>query len=323
MRQAALEQGWTWRRVASIRPALHGAIVAPLEFEAVAGRTDRDCDGRFVVFDGGPEAPVRPRGKGGRGGKVWLVGAGPGDPELLTLKAARILAAAEVVVHDRLVPEAILAFAPKGARLIHVGKRKSQHSVPQDGINDLLVALARQGFQVVRLKGGDPFVFGRGGEEMLAAREAGIPVEVVPGVTAGLAASAAAGAPLTQRGLAQAVTFVTGHAAAKPGENWGEPDLDWPALARANHTVVVYMGLSTAPSIAARLVAAGRAASTPVLVVENAAQPGERRVLSTLAGLADAVAGLEGPAILIIGEVAALAEAEGLVETAQQQWKRA
>jgi uroporphyrin-III C-methyltransferase len=288
---------------------------------------DRDRDGRLAVFDGGAGGSAR-AGRG-RQGKVWLVGAGPGDPELLTLKAARVLAAAQVVVHDRLVPEAILALAAPSARLIHVGKRKSRHSVPQDGINDLLTALALQGFQVVRLKGGDPFVFGRGGEELLACRAAGVAVEVVPGITAGLAASASAGAPLTHRGLAQAVTFVTGHAAPQktengPGEQWGEPDLDWAFLAKPNHTVVVYMGLSTAPSIAARLTAAGRAAQTPMLVVENASRTDERRMLTTLAGLGEAAAALEGPAILIIGEVAALADVEGVVETAAQtEWKRA
>lgn len=286
-------------------------------------RTDRACDGRLAVFDGGPRSRAR-------AGAVWLVGAGPGDPELLTLKAARILAGADVVVHDRLVSEEILKLAPPGARLIHVGKKKSQHSVPQDGINDLLVALARQGFQVVRLKGGDPFVFGRGGEEMLACRAAGIACGVVPGVTSALAASAAAGAPLTHRGLAQAVTFVTGHAAPKAGETpdgetWGEPDLNWTLLAGANHTVVVYMGLSTAPSIAARLIGAGRAPATPVLLVEHASLPHERQVLTTLAGLGGAARGLSGPAILVIGEVAALADVKGVVERATREfdWKRA
>ncbi|OYX30591.1 MAG: uroporphyrinogen-III C-methyltransferase [Caulobacterales bacterium 32-69-10] len=278
-------------------------------------RADRDCDGRLAVFDGGVRGAARE-------GKVWLAGAGPGDPELLTLKCARVLAAADVVVHDRLVPEAVLAMARPGARLIHVGKRKSHHSVPQEGINDLLVALAGQGFQVVRLKGGDPFLFGRGGEELLACRAAGIDCEVIPGVTAALAASASAGAPLTHRGLAQAVTFVTGHAAPKPGEQWGEPELDWSMLATANHTVVVYMGLSTAPSIAASLIAAGRQASTPVLVVEHASRPEERRVLTTLAGLAEAAAGLAGPAILLIGEVAALADAQGVVERAAEQFEK-
>jgi uroporphyrin-III C-methyltransferase len=149
--------------------------------------------------------------------------------------------------------------------------------------------------------------------------------EIVPGVTAALAASASAGAPLTHRGLAQAVTFVTGHAAPKPGEAWGEPELDWAMLATPNHTVVVYMGLSTAPSIAARLIAAGRAQSTPVLVVEHASRPEERQILTTLAELGSAAAGLSGPAILVIGEVAALADVKGVVERAAQdpEWKRA
>ncbi|MDB5451684.1 MAG: uroporphyrinogen-III C-methyltransferase-like [Caulobacteraceae bacterium] len=238
----------------------------------------------------------------GRAGEVWLVGAGPGDPELLTVKALKALQAADVVVHDRLTPPAILELAGPEARLIDVGKRKSRHTLPQEGINQLLVALALAGHRVVRLKGGDPFVFGRGGEELAELREAGIVTHVVPGVTAAFAAAASAGAPLTHRGLAQAVTFVTGHAAK--GE---APNLDWAALGRGNETVVVYMGVSTAPLIAARLIEAGRAGSTPVLVVENASLQDERRIVTTLAGLGAAVEGLEGPAILIVGEVAALA----------------
>ena len=277
---------------------------------------DRNRDGRLAVFDGGARGPARD-------GRVWLVGAGPGDPDLLTVKAARLIGVAQVVVHDRLVSESILALAAPGARLISVGKRKSRHTVPQDGINDLLVALARQGFEVVRLKGGDPFVFGRGGEELLACRAAGVICEAVPGITAGLAASAGAGAPLTHRGLAQAVTFVTGHASPAGDEAWGEPALDWAALSRPNHTVVVYMGLSTAPSIAARLTAAGRAPQTPALLVENASRGDERRVLTTLDGLAAAAAALSGPVILIIGEVAALADAQGLVDVAATECKRA
>ena len=162
-------------------------------------------------------------------------------------------------------------------------------------------ALAIAGARVVRLKGGDPFVFGRGGEELATLRAVNIPTHVVPGVTAAFAAAASAGAPLTHRGMAQTVTFVTGHAAK--GE---EPDLDWASLARGNQSVVVYMGLSTAPVIAAKLIEAGRAGSTPVLVVEGASLPDERRVLTTLGGLGEAVEGLDGPAILLIGEVAAL-----------------
>jgi uroporphyrin-III C-methyltransferase len=255
---------------------------------------------------------------------VWLVGAGPGDPELLTLKALKALQAADVVVHDGLVSDEILDLAPGGARRISVAKRKARHTLPQDEINRLLVAFAREGLTVVRLKAGDPFVFGRGGEEQAACREAGVECRVVPGVTAALAASAGAGAPLTHRGLAQAVTFVTGHAVPQGDEPWGEPSLDWAMLARPNHTVVVYMGLSTAPAIAGRLTAAGRGLETPVLVVVAASRPDERRVLTTLAGLAEAAVGLSGPAILIIGETAALADVAGVAELAAQfEWKRA
>jgi len=248
-----------------------------------------------VVLGGGRQAR--------RPGEVWLVGAGPGDPDLLTIKALRVLQAADVVVHDGLVSAEILALAPEGARRISVAKRKSRHSYSQDEINRMLVAFALDGLTVVRLKGGDPFIFGRGGEELEACRVAAVACHVVPGVTAALAASAGAGAPLTHRGAAQAVTFVTGHAA-----QGREPDLDWPALGRANHTVVVYMGLSQAAPIAARLMEAGRSGSTPALIVENASRAGERRVCTTLAGLAEAAAGLSGPALLIVGEAMALAD---------------
>jgi uroporphyrin-III C-methyltransferase len=261
------------------------------------GERHRQRSNRLVVLKG------RAGAEGASKGVVWLVGAGPGDPELLTLKALRLLQAADVVVHDRLTPRPILDLARPETRMIDVGKRKSHHTLPQEGINALLVGLAREGLMVVRLKGGDPFLFGRGGEELEYCRAAGVEAHVVPGVTAGLAAAAGAGAPLTHRGLAQAVTFVTGHAASG-----GEPDLDWASLARPNHTVVVYMGLSTAPRIAERLIAAGRAGSTPAVVVENASLPDERRVLTTLAGLGAAVKALEGPALLVIGEVAALAD---------------
>ena len=257
------------------------------------GPRHRDPASRLVVLNG---AAVRR-------GRVWLVGAGPGDPDLLTVKALRLLQSADVIVHDRLTPQAILDLAGSTARLIDVGKRKARHTLPQDDINRLLVALALDGLSVVRLKGGDPFLFGRGGEEMLACREAGVEVEVVPGVSAALAAAAGAGAPLTHRGLAQAVTFVTGHAA-----QGGDPDLDWPALARANQTLAVYMGLTTAGRIAQRLIEAGRNADTPVVLVENASLPNERRLAATLAGLEAAAAAFDGPVLLIVGEVAALAD---------------
>ena len=254
--------------------------------------------GGLVVLGGG-ERPDRRRA-----GAVWLVGAGPGDPELLTVKALKILQKADVVVHDGLVSDEILDLAPASARRISVAKRKSRHSYSQDEINRLLVAFALDGLEVVRLKGGDPFIFGRGGEELEACRAAGVDCQIVPGVTAALAASASAGAPLTHRGSAQAVTFVTGHAASG-----GEPDLDWESLARPNQTVVIYMGLSMATPIAARLMAAGRAGSTPALIVENASRADERRVVTTLAGLAEAAAALGGPALLIVGEAMALATA--------------
>jgi uroporphyrin-III C-methyltransferase len=248
----------------------------------------RSSGGRLVALSGG-EAQ-RPSGK------VWLVGAGPGDPELLTVKALRVLRAAQVVVHDGLVSPEILALAAPGARRIDVAKRKSRHTLPQAEINHLLVALAREGLVVVRLKAGDPFIFGRGGEEMAHCQAEGVEVEAVPGLTAALAT----GLPLTHRDLAQSVTLVTGHAAH------GEPDLDWAALARANHTVVLYMGLSNAGLLAERLIAAGRDPATPAAVIENASRPDERRRVTTLSQLGEAVQGLNGPALLVVGEIAAL-----------------
>jgi uroporphyrin-III C-methyltransferase len=270
---------------------------------------DRDyrskCAERLVLLGGKRRAAP---------GVIWLVGAGPGDADLLTVKALKVLQRADVVVHDGLVSDEILSLSPASARRISVAKRKSRHSYSQDEINRMLVAFAGEGLTVVRLKGGDPFIFGRGGEELEAAREAGIECHVVPGVTAALAAAADAGAPLTHRGSAQAVTFVTGHAA-----KGGEPDLDWASLARANHTVVIYMGLSMAAPIAARLLAAGRAGSTPALIVENASRADERRIVTTLAGLADEAAALSGPALLIVGEAMALARGSAAVESLLQE----
>jgi uroporphyrin-III C-methyltransferase len=252
---------------------------------------------RLVALRGGARAP------GGKG-EVWLVGAGPGDPDLLTIKALRALQAAQVILHDGLVSDEILSLGPAPAQRINVAKFKSRHTLPQDEINRLLVALALDGRRVVRLKGGDPFIFGRGGEELEACREAGVVCHVVPGVTAALAACASAGAPLTHRGLAQSVTFVTGH-----GASGADPDLDWAALARPNHTVAIYMGLSTAGVIADRLTGAGRDAATPALIVINASRSDEQRVRTTLGALASATEGLKGPALLIVGEAMALADA--------------
>ena len=238
-------------------------------------------------------------------GRVALVGAGPGDPDLLTIKAARLIAEADVIFADRLVGKGILELANATAEIVAVGKSKGEHSVPQDEIQRRLIEAALSGKRVVRLKGGDPFIFGRGGEEVEALRLAGVEVEVVPGISAALGVAASAQIPLTHRDMAQAVTFVTGH--TKLG---AEPDLDWAALARANQTVVVFMGVGTAGTIAARLVAAGRDAATSVAVIENGTREDEIRAFGALGELSEIIqrAGIQGPALLVIGEVVALAK---------------
>ena len=257
-----------------------------------------------------------PGAKDAATGVVHIIGAGPGDPELLTLKALRLLQDADVVLYDNLVDESVLDMARRDAERIYVGKRRANHSKPQEDINALMIRLAREGKRVARLKGGDPFVFGRGGEELEAVRAAGIEVSVVPGVTAAIGCAAEAGAPLTHRDYSQAVTFVTGH--AKSGE---APDLDWSALAALKNTLVVYMGVATAPVIAERLIAHGRGADTPVAVIENGTRPDQIIAKGVLGRLPETMndAGITGPAVLVIGEVAALAEGRGLVEWAQNQ----
>ncbi|RZJ96166.1 MAG: uroporphyrinogen-III C-methyltransferase [Brevundimonas sp.] len=239
-------------------------------------------------------------------GVVHIVGAGPGDPELLTLKALRVLQDADVIIHDRLVPEAVLERARRDAKRLYVGKTRGHHSVPQNEIEDLMIAEARAGHRVVRLKGGDPFVFGRGGEELDAMRAAGVPVFVIPGVTAALACAASAGIPLTHREHAQAVTFVTAQGKV------GGDDADWTRLAAPNHTLAIYMGSDRADETAARLIAAGRAGSTPVAIVENGSRPDERVLTGTLDALGALVRGanLSGPALLFVGETAAFSAAQ-------------
>ncbi|ADZ71956.1 siroheme synthase CysG [Polymorphum gilvum] len=240
-------------------------------------------------------------------GFVWLVGAGPGAEDLLTLRAQRLLQEADVIVHDALVPQAVVAMGRRDARRIAVGKRKGAHSVAQADIDALLVALARDGHRVVRLKAGDPLVFGRAGEEMAALRKAGICFEVVPGVTAALAAAASAGIPLTLRGVASTLVFATGHdadGATLPG---------WAGLALAGATVAVYMGRTVAGAVSRRLVEAGLAASTPVAVVENAARPDERLFVGTLdalAALADRP-DVTGPVLIVVGDAVAHASLQG------------
>ena len=217
-------------------------------------------------------------------GRVLLVGAGPGDPELLTMKAVRALKAADVIFYDRLVGEGVLDHARREAELIPVGKAKGAHSVPQDEINALLIERAKAGQTVVRLKGGDPFIFGRGGEELDALRAEGIAIEIVPGVTAGIAAAASLQIPLTHRDVSHTVTFLSGHEAG--GEEPSFEHLDLAALAGGKNTLLVYMGVSTAGHIAAKLIAAGFKTDLPVLAVENASRDDERRVLATIAELA-------------------------------------
>jgi uroporphyrinogen III methyltransferase / synthase len=238
-------------------------------------------------------------------GRVYLVGAGPGDPGLLTTRALELIASADVILHDRLIPAGALDGARADAQLLFVGKQGGGESVPQEQTEELMVAHAQAGRTVVRLKGGDPFVFGRGGEEALTLHAAGIPFEVVPGVTAGVAACAYAGIPVTQRGVASAVAFVTGH--EDPDKD--ESALDWQALAAFPGTLVLYMGVRRLPEIATSLIAAGRPGSEPAAVVENGTLPGQRTVSATLATIAEALSSsdIRPPSITVVGPVAALA----------------
>ncbi len=232
---------------------------------------------------------------------VYLVGAGPGDPGLLTVRARELIAAADVILYDRLVGPGVLDGAT--GELVYVGKQGGGPQMAQEEIGRLLLSYGSRG-TVVRLKGGDPFVFGRGGEEALVLREAGIPFEVVPGVTAGIAAAAYAGIPVTHRELASGVAFITGHEdPAKP-----ETAIDWPALAAFPGTLVFYMAVRSLPRIAERLVAGGRSPDEPVAVVERGTLPGQRTVLSTLAEVAAAARDIKAPAITLVGPVAALRE---------------
>ncbi len=247
-----------------------------------------------------------------RAGVVYLVGAGPGDPGLMTARSLELIASAEVILHDRLIPVGALDGARGDAELVYVGKEPGRNAVEQSEIEALMVDRARAGRSVVRLKGGDPFVFGRGGEEAEALAAAGIEFEVVPGVTAGVAAPAYAGIPVTHRDDASAVAFVTGHEdPEKP-----ETALDWEALARFPGTLVLYMGVKNLPLISDRLAAAGRDPAEPAAAVERGTQPGQRTVTATLEGLPGAVAeaGLAAPAVLIFGPVAARREAISWIE---------
>ncbi len=244
-------------------------------------------------------------------GKATLVGAGPGDPDLLTMRAVRAIQSADVVLFDALIDPSILDLAPVGARRIDVGKRCGRHAMQQSAINRLIVREALSGAHVVRLKGGDPFVFGRGGEELDSLRQAGVQVEVVPGVTAACAAAASLQIPLTHRDMSRSLHFVTGH-----GSDGTVPGHDWTALARSGGTIAAYMAGRTLPAVAERLIAAGMAGSTPAVAVENASRAGERRLFGTLAELPAllAGAGFAGPTLVLIGAVVGLAEEMAALE---------
>jgi len=241
----------------------------------------------------------------GQAGKVYLVGAGPGDPDLLTVKALRLLQQADAVIYDRLVSDAVMALVPAGTMRLYVGKAAANHPVPQDEINDLMARMARSGRSVVRVKGGDPFVFGRGCEESGFLSEHGIPFEVVPGITAASGCTASLGIPLTHRRLATGVRFVTGHRC--DGESL---DLDWPSLADSQTTLVVYMGLGSLGELSRELIAAGLPADTPAAAVANGTTADERACCSTLADLPERVGAerLQAPVLIVIGQVVTLAE---------------
>ena len=238
-------------------------------------------------------------------GRVTLVGAGPGDASLLTLKGLQRLQEADVVLYDKLVSPEVLSLARRDAQMEDVGKRRGHCPTPQDSINARLVELGEQGLTVCRLKGGDPYLFGRGGEEALALVQAGIPVEVVPGITTASATAAATGIPLTHRRVARSVRYITGHLALQ------QTDTDWQALAQAQETLVIYMGFTHLQSIAQRLQEAGLKAATPFALIQNATTPRQQVVHGQLNGVDEAAAELcleEGPILVIIGEVTRLAQ---------------
>jgi uroporphyrin-III C-methyltransferase len=247
-------------------------------------------------------------------GRVILVGAGPGDPGLLTVKAVETLRSADVVVHDGLIDPAVLDYAPASAHRISVAKKRARHTLPQEAINALIIAHVRAGSIVVRLKGGDPFVFGRGGEEVEAVRAAGLPVEVIPGVSAALGGAAEAMLPLTHRDWSSAVSFVAGQCK-------GLSEQDWSGLAGKGRTLVIYMGVANAAAIADKLMADGVDPGLPVAVIEKATLPGHRAIRTLLADLGDMVVreNVESPAIIVAGEVVLLSDADNRLRTLAKQ----
>lgn len=277
-------------------------LSGPVREAVLAG----NIDGARALIDAKLDGTNTPQPQDRPTGRVILVGAGPGDPDLLTVKAVRAIKSADVILHDGLMGEGVLELARREAELISVAKAKGRHSMPQSEINRLIVKLARDGKTVVRLKGGDPSIFGRGGEEIDMARASGIPVEVIPGITAASAAAASLQIPLTQRGISRSLTFISGHAAGDGAPEFDQAD--FAALAGRGATLAVYMGLATAPVLARQLLESGWSPATPVLAIARVTQQGERRIGTTLDVLAHQSTGiaLTGPVLIIIGEVASL-----------------
>lgn len=238
-----------------------------------------------------------------RNGEVALIGAGPGDPELLTVKALNFLQQADVVLYDYLVSEEIMALIPSQAILVCVGKRAGHHSVPQEKTNQLLVDFAQSGHRVVRIKGGDPFMFGRGGEELEVLADAGVPFQVIPGITAAAGATAYAGIPLTHRDYAQSALFITGHL-----KNDAMDEMEWSTLARGHQTLVIYMGLMNAATITEQLLVHGRKRTTPIAIIERGTQRAQKVFRGKLQDLPQLASQAQSPALIVIGEVVALAD---------------
>ena len=303
-RRRAVKQALRTAARRSFWERIVGGIVGVRVFAGNEVEADKDFERELRTTN-----LTRSAATGGRGlGECYLIGAGPGDPDLLTLRALQLLQQADVILYDRLVPAAVLDRARRDAERVFVGKQAGNHTA-QERINELLVHYARLGLRVARLKGGDPFIFGRGGEEIEVLAAHAIPYIVVPGITAALGAAAAASIPLTHRKLAQSVTFVTGHVL-------DDESLDWSSLARARQTVVFYMGVGHLPQIAAKLRAAGAPADLPAAVIERATLPEQRTLrgtLETIVSVAQA-ANVAPPALLIVGDVTALASVEALSE---------
>ncbi len=245
-------------------------------------------------------------------GEVALVGAGPGDVELLTLKALRFLQQADVVLYDYLVSDDIMSLVPSDTILVCVGKKAGHHSVPQEKTNQLLVEFAKQGHRVVRIKGGDPFIFGRGGEELEVLADAGISFHVVPGITAAAGATAYAGIPLTHRDFAQSAMFITGHLKAESDQ------MDWSTLARGNQTLVIYMGLMKSEYIQAQLIEHGRNPNTPIAIIERGTQASQKVFKGQLENLAELAQDAQSPSLIVVGEVVSLSEKLAWFSPSQQ-----